>query len=75
MNKTDFLSTIENFLKRTNISATSLGVKALKDTRFVFMLRKGRECREATQEQVLRWMQEYEENDRLNIDIEGGINV
>ena len=59
MNKKDFLSVIEDFIKKTGVSATVLGIKAIKDSRLVFMLRDGRECREETQKKVLEFMNSY----------------
>ena len=64
MNKDNFLKVVEDFLKKTNVSATILGLRALKDTTFVFRLRQGRECREKTQKQVLQWMSEYQQKQK-----------
>jgi predicted transcriptional regulator len=62
MNKRDFLSEIECFLLETGMSATVFGIKTIKDSRLVFMLREGRECREETQKRVLEFMREYGDN-------------
>lgn len=61
MTKKEFLEKIENFLQNTGISATVFGIKAVKDSRLVFMLRDGRECREETQAKVLKFMNDFYE--------------
>lgn len=60
MNKSEFLEVVNTFLKKTDISSAAFGKNTVNDTRLVFMLRKGRECRESTQEKVLSWMAAYE---------------
>lgn len=42
------LDEIEQFLVRTGMTATAFGKEAMGDPRFVFQLREGRECRQAT---------------------------
>jgi hypothetical protein len=42
------------------MSETSFGTLALRQPNFVFQLKDGRECREATQEKVLEFMASYE---------------
>ncbi|MBS4773103.1 MAG: hypothetical protein KHX55_02370 [Proteobacteria bacterium] len=59
MTKKEFLQTIEDFLKRTKMAPSAFGIKAYKDPRFVFDLRKGRECREKSQNRVLNFIQNY----------------
>lgn len=61
MKKVEFLNFVESFLERTGMSATTFGIKAVKDSRIVFMLREGRECREETQERVLDFINNYQE--------------
>lgn len=60
MKKFDFLNFIEAFLQRNSLKATALGLKAMGDSSFVWRVRQGRECREKTQEKVLRWMEDFE---------------
>lgn len=62
MKKFDFLNFIEAFLQRNSLKATALGLKAMGDSSFVWRVRQGRECREKTQEKVLRWMEDFEQN-------------
>ena len=50
---------IEAFLRRHDLTPTAFGQAALKDPRFVFDLRDGRECRRAVREKVLAFMQNY----------------
>lgn len=59
MTKFDFLKKVEAFIKTHSITATAFGKIALSQPMFVFQLRMGRECREATQEKVLNFMKEY----------------
>lgn len=60
MQKSDFLKTVENFIKKTGISETSFGIAALKQPNFVFQLKEGRECREATQKKVICFINNYQ---------------
>lgn len=57
----EFLEKIEEFLKRTGMSATMLGINALKAPNFVFNLRKGQGCTIATMQKVLDFMANYKE--------------
>ena len=59
MTKKDFLEFIESFLKETGMSATTLGIKAKNDPKFVFNLRDGTESREDTQNKVLDFINNY----------------
>lgn len=61
MKKIEFLDYVEGFLKTTGMSATTFGIKAVNDSRIVFMLREGRECREETQARVLDFINNYQE--------------
>ncbi|GEM_PF-1637621 len=72
MKKSEFLIIIENFLERTGFSAAGLGKAAANDTRLVFMLRNGRECREKTQEKVLAWIAQHEKDNQINLTDETG---
>ena len=60
MKKIEFLGYIEGFLEETEMSATTFGIKAVNDSRIVFMLREGRECREETQEKILNFINNYQ---------------
>lgn len=55
------LRTVEKFLRRHRMAATTFGRRAARDPRFVFDLRRGREPRPATERRVARWMNDYEE--------------
>lgn len=50
------LTEVERFLSETGMEPTYFGIKALNDSRFVFDLRKGRECRRATRERAESFM-------------------
>lgn len=55
----EFLKKIENFLIESGLSATMLGVKALKAPMFVFKLRQGKGCTVATMQKVEDFMNNY----------------
>lgn len=59
MLKDDFLQKVNDFLIQRNISATAFGILAIEDPTFVLKLRRGRECREATQQKILDFMDNY----------------
>ena len=59
MQKDDFRKAVEDFIGKNLISETAFGTLALKQPNFVFQLKEGRECREATQEKVLAFMASY----------------
>lgn len=59
MQKDEFRKTVEDFIKKTGMSDTNFGIEALKQPNFVFQLKDGRECREATQEKVLEFMAQH----------------
>ena len=61
MNKKDFLEFVETFLAQSLMRPSTLGVLAIKDPMFVSLLRKGRECREATQTRVLDFINNYQQ--------------
>ena len=61
MTRYDFLKEVETFIKVHSITATAFGKLALGQPMFVFQLRMGRECREATQEKVLNFMKEFKD--------------
>jgi 2,4-dienoyl-CoA reductase-like NADH-dependent reductase (Old Yellow Enzyme family) len=51
---------VERFLRRSGMSATRFGRTALRDPRFVFDLRRGRELRPPTEQRVAAWLDEQE---------------
>ena len=59
MLKDEFRKKVEDFIKATGMSETAFGTLALKQPLFVFQLKEGRECREATQSKVLDFMMQY----------------
>lgn len=61
MTKKEFLETIENFLKMREMSPTAFGISSFGDPKLVFDLRKGRECREETQNKILDFINNYQE--------------
>lgn len=52
---------IEVFLRRTGMPATKFGRMATSDPRFVLDLRNGRSPREATEQRVEHFMNDYRE--------------
>lgn len=54
------LREIEAFLRRTGMPATRFGWEAVKDKRFVFDLRNGRQPREANRQRCAAFMALYE---------------
>jgi homoserine dehydrogenase len=62
MQKDEFRKTVEDFIEETEMSETNFGIGALKQPNFVFQLKDGRECREATQEKCLLFMENYRKN-------------
>ena len=55
----EFLKKIEDFLARTGMSATTLGIKAMNNPTFVFDIRNGRQCLDSTKERVLDFINNY----------------
>ena len=60
MQKDEFRKIVEDFIQDKKMSETSFGTLALRQPNFVFQLKDGRECREATQEKVLAFMASYD---------------
>lgn len=56
----EFLQTIEEFLKRTGMSATALGTKSVNNPNLVFDLRKGKSCTLTTMDKVTEYMSNYD---------------
>ena len=61
MTKEEFKNKILGFIEQTGMSATSFGLAATNNPKFVFDIKEGRECREATQEKVLTFINNYKE--------------
>jgi hypothetical protein len=57
----EFLKKIEEFLNRTGMSATNLGIKAINSPTFVFDVRNGRQCLDSTKEKILDFIENYKE--------------
>ena len=51
---------VERFLRRSGMSAARFGRSAVRDPRFVFDLRRGREVRPLTERRVAAWLDEQE---------------
>lgn len=66
LSRAEFLTTIENFLIKHKMSASTFGVKAKAEPNLVFDLREGRQCREEIQQKVLAFMKEYEINKEVS---------
>lgn len=56
----DFQPKVEDFIRRHGLSATTFGLWAMNDSRFVFDMRNGRVCFGSTIRRVYRFMAEYE---------------
>lgn len=54
------LSSIEHFLRRTGMQPARFGREAVRDPRFVFDLRKGREPTARTRRRIGYYMDAYE---------------
>lgn len=50
---------IEDFLKKTGMSATAFGEKANKEPNLVFDIRAGRGCGEAVQKRITDFIDNY----------------
>lgn len=59
MDKNTFRSEIEKFLKKHKMAPSTFGVLANKEPNLVFLIREGRECREATQKRILDFIKNY----------------
>lgn len=59
MTEKEFQRTVEEFIKRHDLSPTTFGIWALNDSRFVWDLRRGRRCYSITIRKVLAFMAEY----------------
>lgn len=57
----EFIKKIEDFLNKTKMSATTLGLKATKNPNFIFRIRSGAQCLDSTKEKVLNFINSYKE--------------
>ena len=64
MTKKDFLEKVEFFLKKNKMTPTAFGNASANNPGFVFDIRSGRECREATQKRILDFMNNFEETNK-----------
>ena len=60
MNEEEFQLQVEQFLHRHGLTATTFGLWAMNDSRFVFDLRNGRTCYGRTLRRVRQFMMDYE---------------
>lgn len=66
MDKKEFLKVVEGFIAENQMPPANFGVLAVKDPKFVFMLRSGRECREKTRERVLDFMDNFQKEQKVD---------
>jgi hypothetical protein len=59
----EFLKKIEEFLAKSGMSATNLGIKAINSPTFVFDIRNGRQCLDSTKERVLDFINNYKQEE------------
>jgi hypothetical protein len=52
---------IEDFMKKTGMSATAFGMKANKEPNLVFQIREGRGCGEEVQKRITDFIEGYDE--------------
>lgn len=56
----ELLEKIEEFLKKTGMSASTFGTQAASSPSLVFDIREGRGCGEAVQTRILDFINNYE---------------
>ena len=54
------LGRVERYLRRSGTAPTRFGRDAVRDPRFVFDLRRGREPRESTRRRVFEFLDQHE---------------
>lgn len=54
---------IEKYLRRTGMPPTRFGREAVRDPRFVFDLRNGRDPRAPTRARIVAWLDRKERNE------------
>jgi hypothetical protein len=57
----ELIDLIEDFMKKTGMSATTFGMKANKDPNLVFQIREGRGCGEEVQKRITDFIEGYDE--------------
>jgi hypothetical protein len=60
----EFLDEIDGFIRRTGMTGTELGLRAVKDSGFVSRLRAGKDTKLGTADRVRAFMRAHEGNDR-----------
>lgn len=75
MRKQEFNILVQNFLQKSNMSESSFGLRATNNPNFAGDLRRGRECREATQQKVIDFMRAYAAEHGIDFDVEGRLNA
>ena len=65
MTQEEFQSQVESFIRRHGLSPTTFGIWAMDDSRFVFDVRKGRQCFRSTQDRVLAFIASYEKKQEV----------
>lgn len=71
MTTDDFQLQVEAFIDRHKMSPTTFGLWAMDDSRFVFDLRKGRNCLFTTVKRVRQFMAEYDRKQEARKQREG----
>ena len=61
MTNNEFKNAVEDFVKRTGMSATSFGIKAKNDPCFYSRVMSGQEVKEEGKNRVLAFMEQYKE--------------
>lgn len=65
MTNNEFKNAVEDFVKRTGMSATSFGIKAKNDPCFYSRVMSGQEVKEEGKNRVLAFMEQYKENNNV----------
>ena len=60
----ELLKKIEEFLKKSGMSPTMLGIKAVNNSRIIFDLRKGAGCTLSTMDKILNFIENYKEDNQ-----------
>lgn len=59
----ELIEIVDGFIKKTGMSETAFGIKALKDPSFVTRLHAGRGCGEEVQKRITDFIEGYNELD------------
>ena len=65
MTNNEFKNAVEDFVKRTGMSATSFGIKAKNDPCFYSRVMSGQEVKEEGKNRVLAFMEQYKEQNNV----------